>query len=85
MRSSPSGTSFAFQGGFVVVVGVLPVEADFIVIGGYPLFEGRPGWPDGLNRGTDILYRFDTAGVISDFLCSQVWQSLRYGEHQNQG
>ncbi len=33
--------------GFVAVVGVLPVEADFIVIGGDPLFDALPGW---LNR-----------------------------------
>ena len=34
--------------GFVAVVGVLPVEADFIVIGGDPLFDGLPGWFDGI-------------------------------------
>ena len=34
--------------GFVAVVRVLPVEAGFIVIGGDPLFDGLPGWLDGL-------------------------------------
>jgi hypothetical protein len=40
---------------------------------------------EGQTLCTDSLYRFDTAGAISDFLCSQVWQSLRQGEYQNQG
>ena len=35
-------------GGFVAVVGVLPVEAGFIVIGGDPLFDSLPGWLDRL-------------------------------------
>lgn len=34
--------------GFVAVVRVLPVEAGLIVIGGNPLFDGLPGWLDGL-------------------------------------
>jgi hypothetical protein len=38
-----------------------------------------------LSANFSSLFRFDTAGVISDFLCSQVWQSLRQGEYQNQG
>jgi hypothetical protein len=69
--------------GFVADVYVLAVEADRTVR--YPLFDGMPGWLDERNRGTDTLCRFDTAGVNSDFLRSQAWQSLRHGEHQNQG
>jgi hypothetical protein len=34
--------------GFFAVVGVLPAEADFFVIGGNPLSEGLPGWLDGI-------------------------------------
>ncbi len=30
-------------GGFVAVLGVLPVETEFIGIGGDPLFDGLPG------------------------------------------
>jgi hypothetical protein len=41
-------------GGFVAVVGVLPVEAGFIVIGGNPLFDGLAGWLNGL-EGIDFL------------------------------
>ena len=39
--------------GFVAVVGVLPVEADLIVIGRNPLFDGLPGRLDGL-KGLDV-------------------------------
>lgn len=39
--------------GFVALVGVLPVEAGLIVIGGDPLFDGLPGWLDGL-KGVDV-------------------------------
>ena len=82
---------FGLPGGFVAVVGcptgiTAPGYSDkVIVIGRNPLFDGLPGWLDERNRGTDTLCRFDTAGVNSDFLRSQAWQSLRHGEHQNQG
>ena len=45
--------SLGLSGGFVAVVGVLPVETGFIVIGGDPLFDGLPGWLDGL-EGVDV-------------------------------
>ena len=82
---------FGLPVGFGAVVGgptgvTAPGCSDkVVVVSRNPLFDGLPGWLDERNRGTDTLYGFDTAGVISDFLCSQVWQSLRYGEHQNQG
>lgn len=34
--------------GFVVVLSVEPLEAGLIVIGGYPCFDGLPGWIDRL-------------------------------------
>ena len=77
--------------GFVAVVGGPtgvpgPGYSDkVVVVSRNPLFDGLPGLLDERNRGTDTLCRFDTAGAISDFLCSQVWQSLRQGEYQNQG
>lgn len=41
---------FRLPGGFVVVLGVLPVEADFIIIGGDPFFaeatNGRPSFAE---------------------------------------
>jgi len=43
--------------GFVAVVRVLPVEAGFIAIGGDPLFDGLPGWLDGL----DLFENYDPA------------------------
>ncbi len=43
--------------GFVAVVGVLPVEAGLIVIGGNPLFDGLPGRLDGL----DLFENYDPA------------------------
>ena len=41
-------------GGFVALVGVLPVKADFIVIGGNPLLDGLLGWLNGLG-GVDLF------------------------------
>lgn len=38
--------------GFVALVGVLPVEAGLIVIGGDPLFDGLPGWL--MDQGVDV-------------------------------
>ncbi len=38
---------FGLPGGFVAVARVLPVEADFIVIGRNPLFDGLPGRLEG--------------------------------------
>jgi len=47
--------------GFVAVVGVLPAEAGLIVIGGDPLFDGLPGWLDGL-ESLDVEGRFGRWG-----------------------
>ena len=39
---------FRLPTGFVALVGVLPAEAGLIIIGRNPLFDGLPGWLDGL-------------------------------------
>jgi len=44
--------------GFVAVVGVLPVETDFIVIGGDPLFDGLPA----LNASHLFFFSFGNLG-----------------------
>lgn len=40
--------------GFVAVMHVLTVEAGFVVIGGDPLFDGLPGWFEGVDVEREI-------------------------------
>lgn len=53
--------------GFVAVVGILPVEAWLIVIGGDPLFDGLPGWLDGL-ESVDVEGRIGRWGDVDEAL-----------------
>jgi hypothetical protein len=49
-------------GGFVAVVRVLPVEAGLIGIGGDPMFDGLPGWLEGLTRTACLAFSNATEG-----------------------